>query len=212
MAISQAALAKIIQHNANGLLSKQGRQMTESKASRPSSMNDDLSPDEYSDQFDNFSLSDTSQDFEEGMTYKPRTKMPNEIVESMMKNPIDTSALATSMNDSPIEAIARKYGKNAQQMKSMMTEGGQARPRQTSAPQMASPQPQLDYTVLKGLIKECLSEYFKSNPILNESKGGNVNSMAYSEKTNKVRIIKENGDIYGGKLEYQGNVNDKKDK
>lgn len=197
MAISKEALANIINHNSSTLCSRQGDKMLNEYKSGKGSM-EDVDPNSYHDQWDDFSLSDDSQPFEEGkpmpsMQYTnesvSRSRMDDKIKQSMMNKRIDSG----SMGDTAFLAeMASKKPKRQQ-----MTESRQA----------PAPAASIDYSIIKAIVNECLSEYFSKNQI-NESKGGSQ-SIAYSDKTNKIRIIKENGDVYGGKLTFQGNVNDK---
>lgn len=194
MAISKEALASIISHNSSTLCTAKGDKMlNEYKSGRQSS---DMNPDDYHDQWDNFSLSDDTQTFEEGVAMPSmqytnesiaNSKMDEKIKQSMMSKRIDTRAAS---NTSFLNEMVKP--KKQQPM----------REARAVAP---TPTP-IDYGVIKAIFNECLKEYFSKNPI-NESAGSQ--SIAFSEKNNKIRIIKENGDVYGGKLTYQGNINDK---
>lgn len=122
----------------------------------------------------------------------------------------DAAVMKSNLPDAIKESLLNKKIKKAKAPNdlSYLTEGiEQAQPQAAQQiPTVNAASPQVDYSIIKAIINECLKDYFKENPITNN----NPKSIAYSESTNKIRVIRENGDIYGGKLTFQGNVNDKK--
>lgn len=201
MAISQEALASIISKNANGLCSPNAdRMLNEQTKSKRGQVCEDLDPNNYSDEWDNFSLSDNTQPFEEGvarpsMQYSKESvknsRLPEAIKQSMLNKHIDVS---TNGDTSFLSEMVKKP-----QRKQVVTEQ-----INTPAPTMVSSG--IDYSIIKAIVNECLKDYFNNNPILAEGKSNDVKQITYSEKSNTIRIIKENGDVYGGKLEYQGDI------
>lgn len=201
MAISQEALASIISKNANGLCSPNAdRMLNEQAKSKREQVCEDLDPNNYSDEWDNFSLSDNTQPFEEGvarpsMQYSKESvknsRLPEAIKQSMLNKHIDVS---TNGDTSFLSEMVKKP-----QRKQVVTEQ-----INTPAPTMVSSG--IDYSIIKAIVNECLKDYFNNNPILAEGKSNDVKQITYSEKSNTIRIIKENGDVYGGKLEYQGDI------
>lgn len=201
MAISQEALASIISKNANGLCSPNAdRMLNEQAKSKRGQVCEDLDPNNYSDEWDNFSLSDNTQPFEEGvarpsMQYSKESvknsRLPEAIKQSMLNKHIDVS---TNGDTSFLSEMVKKP-----QRKQVVTEQ-----INTPAPTMVSSG--IDYSIIKAIVNECLKDYFNNNPILAEGKSNDVKQITYSEKSNTIRIIKENGDVYGGKLEYQGDI------
>lgn len=201
MAISQEALASIISKNANGLCSPNAdRMLNEQAKSKRGQVCEDLDPNNYSDEWDNFSLSDNTQPFEEGvarpsMQYSKESvknsRLPEAIKQSMLNKHIDVS---TNGDTSFLSEMVKKP-----QRKQVVTE-------QINAPASTMVSSGIDYSIIKAIVNECLKDYFNNNPILAEGKSNDVKQITYSEKSNTIRIIKENGDVYGGKLEYQGDI------
>lgn len=202
MAISQQALANIIAKNANGLCSPNASKMLNEQAKNMRGhAGNDIDPNDYSDEWDNFSLSDDTQPFQEGvarpsMQYNSESvknsNIPEAIKQSMLTKHIDVS---TNGDTSFLSEMVKKP-----QRKQVVTEQANA-----ATPVMAA-SAGVDYSIIKAIVNECLRDYFNNNPILAEGKSNDVKQITYSEKSNTIRIIKENGDVYGGKLEYQGDI------
>ena len=202
MAISQQALANIIAKNANGLCSPNASKMLNEQAKNMrGKAGNDIDPNDYSDEWDNFSLSDDTQPFQEGvarpsMQYNSESvknsNIPEAIKQSMLTKHIDVS---TNGDTSFLSEMVKKP-----QRKQVVTEQAN-----TATPVMAA-SAGVDYSIIKAIVNECLRDYFNNNPILAEGKSNDVKQITYSEKSNTIRIIKENGDVYGGKLEYQGDI------
>jgi hypothetical protein len=202
MAISQQALASIIAKNANGLCSPNASKMLNEQAKNMRGRaGNDIDPNDYSDEWDNFSLSDDTQPFQEGvarpsMQYNSESvknsNIPEAIKQSMLTKHIDVS---TNGDTSFLSEMVKKP-----QRKQVVTEQ-----TNTATPVMAA-SAGVDYSIIKAIVNECLRDYFNNNPILAEGKSNDVKQITYSEKSNTIRIIKENGDVYGGKLEYQGDI------
>lgn len=202
MAISQQALANIIAKNANGLCSPNASKMLNEQAKNMrGKASNDIDPNDYSDEWDNFSLSDDTQPFQEGvarpsMQYNSESvknsNIPEAIKQSMLTKRIDVS---TNGDTSFLSEMVKKP-----QRKQVVTEQ-----INTATPVMGA-SAGVDYSIIKAIVNECLRDYFNNNPILAEGKSNDVKQITYSEKSNTIRIIKENGDVYGGKLEYQGDI------
>lgn len=71
-------------------------------------------------------------------------------------------------------------------------------------------QPQLqsniDYTIIKAIINECLKEYFDSRQALNES----TTLQTIGLQNGNISLVDNKGNIFRAKLEKIGNKNDKK--
>ena len=125
------------------------------------------------------------------------SRMPDAIKKSMLEHRIDVSALGnTSVLDQM--NIKAKPMTAPTQKKQAMNE------QQYSYPQPAYQGGNVDYSVIKAIVSECIREYFEKQP-LNE---GSLKTIYL--KKGKISIIDDHGNVYGAKLEKKGNVNDKK--
>lgn len=62
----------------------------------------------------------------------------------------------------------------------------------------------VDYSIIKAIVNECLRDYGKT--AINES--AQISTIALKE--GKIKLVDNKGNVYSAKLEYKGNVNDKK--
>ena len=203
MALTPEQLAKIL-NKSKDLCSAQGDRLVEQKASGKAPNNNffDVDPNSYSDEWDNFSLSETTTP---ASTYKAPTyndsafensHMPNTILESIKQNPID-------VNGSP--SLDAAFSMVQQKPKQSITET--TRQNTTVSTQQYNTNAQIDYSIIKAIVKECISEYFSNKP-LNENT--TLRQIGLSE--GKIKLVDNKGDIFSAKLEYDGNLKDRKKK
>ena len=204
MAISPEQLAKIIGHNSSTLCSPKGdKKLNEYKGA----INiDSLQSDMVSDEWDNFSLSDTSDTKPQKKYNQPisqntinNSRMPSAIKQSMMENQIDTSALSVGGDTSFLDNLGqqKEYFNREKLNEIKQTPQYQSQYTTQSTP--------IDYNYLKHIISECIAEYFSKQP-LNES----VTLKQIGLSDGKIRLVDNKGNIYGAELEYKGNLNEKK--
>ena len=121
------------------------------------------------------------------------TRMPKQIIEEMMRNPIDVPK-------EPLDQLADKYAaQRATQQKPMVMETAIA-PIQGQS---------IDYSVLRAIINECidskLKEYLGGKQSLNES---SLKGIKLSEGT--IKLVDNSGRMFSAKLEYTGKVKNNK--
>ena len=125
-----------------------------------------------------------------------KSRMPDAIKQSMLSERIDKSALAnTSVLDSlNVKAPARQQ----------IVEQPQYRAAQPSAPSS-----NVDYTIIKAIVKECVNEcladYFAKQP-LNE--GSSLKTIGLQK--GNIKLIDNSGNVFQAKLEKVGNLNESK--
>ena len=71
---------------------------------------------------------------------------------------------------------------------------------------MPSVQNNVDYSIIRAVVNECLKEYFGKQP-LNEGISA-LETVALKGKT--ISLVDNKGNIYQGNLKLVGNTNDKK--
>ena len=201
MALTEEQLAKIIQYNSKGLCSEQGQQKVKAMGGGGNFNNNGI----VSDEWDDFSLSDpieTKPKIQKNLNAQisqsafEKSKMPDNIKESMMKKQIDTSSLSVGLGNT---SFLDNLGKQKQQISEQLNNN-------TYNQQVYQPQQMgIDYSLLKMIVKECLNEYF-SNKQLNEST--NLKQIGLSK--GKIKLVDNSGNVYSADLEYKGNVNERK--
>lgn len=201
MPVTKEQLAKIIGGKARDLCSPEGDKMiSEARgANRQGGGVYDPNPNDYDDyeDFDRMYLNEedtTSSDIHYSRQNADYSNLPENIKESLLKNPIDRSSLA---NVSVLDSM------NVPQRK-------QQRPRQrVNEEQQYQPYQQqqvggIDYSLIKAIVNECISEYFEKKPL-------NENTLkTIGLKEGKITLVDNKGNTYMAKLEKIGNVNNKR--
>lgn len=201
MAISQQQLASIISGKARMLCSEAGDRAVQQHLSNknngfdpdPSSYDDDG----FSQEFDSMYGVSSDDDYSEP-TYvgNNNTKVPANIRESMLSQPIDVSALGSV-------SVLDSIGLNPNKMKKQK-QAPKVVNEQSMRQQPIAQTPSVDYTIIKAIVNECLKEYFEKRP-LNES--ANLKTIGLSNGT--ISLVDNKGNIFKAKLEKIGNKNDK---
>lgn len=198
MPISQERLAKILQHHQqSGLMSSDGdRYMSQIQESKGSGMGL-VDPDPSSYDNDGFgddlwlSGADTSKpstSYTDSYGGRAETsQMPDAIKKSMMEHRIDTSALGgkSVTEQLGLKPIAKKQITEVQQKQAQQQATGQ-----------------IDYSIIKAIIKDCLDEELK------DLKSGGLKTIGLSQ--GKIKLVDNKGNIFTADLVLKGNVNDKK--
>lgn len=211
MAVSQEQLLQIIQHNSTTLCSPKGQKKLHEMAGAI-----DVNPEVVSDEWDNFTLSgpmpSESKSAAVPQTYSNKaatSRMPENIKESLMNNPIDVSALSQGLGDTSFldnAATKRRVpGFNQEKLNEIKQKEIEQQyvPQQQYIPQ----QPFIDYNYLKHIISECIEEYFSKQP-LNEQT--TLKQIGLSD--GKIKLVDNSGNVFGANLEFKGNLNDRKKK
>lgn len=201
MAVSKQQLAQII-GKARDLCSPEGDRLVESyKGDGNPNRNSDPDPSSYDDysQFDRMYLNE-EEDYQpqkragqtKDIRYNQQTaansKMPDKIKQSMLNEVIDVTALD-----------------NQSVLSGMDIPGGNRRPQQSRRPvneQQYQPQGgNIDYSIIKAIVNECLNEYFSRQP-LNES--ASISTIGL--KPGVIKVVDSKGNVFSGKLEKIGNA------
>lgn len=199
MAISQQQLASIISGKARMLCSEAGDRAVQQHLSNKNN-SFDPDPSSYDDdaqEFDSMYGVSSDDDYSEP-TYvgNNKTKIPANIRESMLSQPIDVSSLGSV-------SVLDSMGLTPSKM-----------PKQKTTPKIVNEQsirqqptvqsPSVDYTIIKAIVNECLKEYFEKQP-LNES--ASLKTIGLANGT--ISLVDNKGNIFKAKLEKIGNKNDK---
>ena len=115
------------------------------------------------------------------------SRLPKEIVESIVSNPISTNPLDTFIEqEKPInEQNAIRFHHYTPQTNASLGGNGTG----------------VDYSIIKAIVNECLNEYFKKP--LNESIG---TLSGIGLKEGKIKLVDNKGNIFSANLEYQGST------
>jgi len=207
MAISKDRLASIISGKAAKLCSsesqKQIRAMGSSMSNRldeATMQGDDMaakyeamlgysSDDDESDARDISYTSDSVQ----------RSNLPDKIKQSMLEHNIDRSGLGGA---SVLDSMGIKPKKGVRNVQRTPINEQQIS-QQYAMPSASS---NVDYSIIKAVVNECLKEYFGKQP-LNEGISA-LETVALKGKT--ISLVDNKGNIYQGNLKLIGNTNDKK--
>lgn len=183
MALSPDALKKILEHNSSTLCNSSGdRLLNEYKVSGDL----DAEPVYFSD-----SEKPMPNSFNESTVKKSR--MPDIIKESFASNPLDQSV---SITDQLGINVKRPNNAPTVSRKQAITENYQ---------QAYGASQNVDYSIIKAIVKECLNEYFSKQPI---NEGNTLQQIGLSE--GKIKLVDNKGNVFASKLSYIGNINDKK--
>ena len=204
MAVSKQQLAEII-GKARDLCSPEGDRIVEFHRGNGNIGNNGTDPDpsSYDDysQFDRMYLNE-EEDYQpqqqkkavqtKDIRYNQQTaansKMPDKIKQSMLNEVIDVSALD---NQSVLSGMNIPESKRPQQRRQVVNE-------QQYSPQVGN----VDYSIIKAIVNECLNEYFSRQP-LNES--NSISTIGL--KAGSIKIVDNKGNVYSAKLEKIGNTN-----
>lgn len=149
----------------------------------------------------------SSNSYQQQVSPTMKTKLPKEIVESMINNPIDTSPLDTTqsildqMNIKPRKVAQSQQ--NAKQRQTITEQAQQSQPIQYQ-------QPQIDYSLIKTIVEDCVKKYTGalSKKLLAESKGSNNSQLKAMKIGEKFSFITADGDVYEATLKFKKNIND----
>ena len=188
MAISREQLAQIISGPARELCNQHAQETSARRKKTPQMMNEEeyFNDDFYygsMDDMENYSQPATqSSDFQLSKNAIASSTMPDYIKESMVNNPIDVSALD---NTSILGSLEQSVKQNR---KKVIKEN-----KQQHMPQQSTGY--VDYSIIKAIVNDCLTNFFKENGFLSDIKlkGGNIyitdnkgeTYMAKLEKINK---------------------------
>ena len=204
MALNENQLGAILSRSRQLCTPEADKKLNQYKGATNGRLNEDVDPNEYSDEWDNWNYDDPNAVNENArkpmptMQYDERSAgnsaMDPKILKSMMEQRIDTRTNGSAALDSVTEKLARTP-------KPQMNE---AMRQQNFVPQQSGGG-NLDYNYLKYIIKECLNEYFANNQ-LNE--GATLKQIGLSG--GKIKLVDNKGNIYSANLELSGNIKDKK--
>lgn len=199
MAISKDQLAAIITGKARHLCNPEGDKMVESKMTHTKKDLDNPDPSMYDKDaimFDSmYSASLSEADNGRDMSYNEYTssksKLPEHIKQSMLNERIDVSSLS---NNSVLDSLGIKPEPTSK--RKQVNENRQ--------PQYTPMQSNIDYSIIKAIVNECLNEYFAKQQ-LNESTS--LKTIGLSNGT--ISLVDNKGNVFKAKLEKIGNKNDK---
>lgn len=141
------------------------------------------------------------------------TRMSNAILEDMVKNPIDTTALNTQLLESAGNGNAAlnqdKLNKMLAGAKRVERALGNEQPERGSITEGTRGSAGIDYALIKTIVNECLEQKLgemAERGLLNE--GTTLKGIGLSE--GKIKLVDNKGNVFQAKLEYKGNTKDKK--
>lgn len=185
MAISKERLASILNGKARELCSESAQKNLRSSSSLSSHNPSTSDYDGDADYFDslysdsvNESTQPLSSDIQISNNVAENSKMPDFIKESMLTKHIDASGMS---NISVIDGVAKQQKKVKKQPVNENIESNQ----------IQSHGSQIDYSIIKAIVKDCLDNYFKDSSILN----------SINLKSGVITITDNKGTQYRAKLE-----------
>lgn len=210
MAISKDRLAAIISGKAAKLCSSESQKQIKALGTSMSNrldeatmQGDDMAAqyeamlgyndDNDSDVRDSRDISFTSDDVQ-------LSNLPEHIKKSMLEHNIDRSGLGGT---SVLDSMGIKPKKNVKVTQRTPITEQQQMPQQYAMPSVQS---NVDYSIIRAVVNECLKEYFGKQP-LNEGVSA-LETVALKGKT--ISLVDNKGNIYQGNLKLVGNTNDKK--
>lgn len=199
MALSSEKLASIINHNAKTLCSESGQAKLSGIKSNNNFLNEDVDPNTYSDEWDNFSLSSNETNANAPLSSNisksayENSKIPEFIKKSMMEHKIGTDSLDSSLN----EALSIASEKKTTALNEVVKTPTKVEPVGFS----------IDYNYIKYIVSECIREELKKQP-LNE--GTNLKQIGLSD--GKIKLVDNKGNIFTAQLQYDGNIKNRKKK
>lgn len=181
MAISKEELAKILSGPARELCERHANETSNQVRNNPNLMTEEqYFDDDYYYGNDDIEYQEPKQqtgDFKISQKMVKNSKLPNYIKESMINNPIDVTALD---NTSVLSSVQKQVKPKKQKP---IAEDVVQHKVSSNAP--------VDYSIIKAIVNDCLTNFFKENGFLSDIKlkGGNI-------------LITDNkGETYVAKLE-----------
>ena len=215
MAIDRSKLGAIIAGRVRALCSPEGDRKINEYKSGGNNINN--TPIEYSrskeDNDDFFGLSEFGMSYGEDNSNFSTTngqindidydeqsvamsKLPDAIKESLLHQKIDMTGVG---GVSVIDSLGIKTPKKP-------IRENKSQPQVQSQPQQYISTPSnIDYSIIKAIVNECLNEYFSKN-MLNES----TSLKTIALQNGNISLVDNKGNIFKAKLEKIGNKNDKK--
>lgn len=142
----------------------------------------------------------------------PNSKLPKEIMESLMKNPINESSMLTSSLDNinldtiipPKTQVKQPQYQPQQPTYIQETVNYQPQPQVQYIPQ---PMMNVDYNYIRSIVNECIQNSLQQikEEILKESTLKTVRLGG----ENKIQLIDNKNNLYESKLEFKRNLNKK---
>lgn len=151
-----------------------------------------------------------TQPMQTPMVAPRNSKLPKEIIESMMSNPINVDGLSQSLADPTVGALMSKVNLKQQEPVRQVVNETVEMPQKQEQPLYQNGPSSVDYSLIKSIIEETVRKYMNSavKKLLKELGGGNdkLNAMMIGDKFN---FISENGDLYEATLNFKKNVKTK---
>ena len=116
---------------------------------------------------------------------------------------VKNSKLPEAIKESMINHIIRPKSDN---ILDSLTEGISIKQERPTVNETYAPQ-NIDYNYIKYIVTECISDYFKKQP-LNESNGLSKISLS----NGKIKLVDNKGNVFSAQLVFEGNIKDKKQK
>lgn len=166
---------------------------------------DSISNAAFEKALDGMSLQNKSTEmpvFEQAMPQKGAgSKLPKEILESLSNNPIDQDVFDPDY----------KLKKATQLIAESNKRSNQARPQQRIVEQAQPSVSNVDYSLIKTIVEDCMRKYAASitKKILTESVGSGGDALKAIRIGDKFSFITSSGDLYEAELKFKKNVNKK---
>ena len=207
MAISKDRLAAIISGKAAKLCSSESQKQIKALGTSMSNRLDEatMQGDDMAAQYEamlgyNSDENSDSRDISFTSDDVQLSNLPEHIKKSMLEHNIDRSGLGGT---SVLDSMGIKPKKNVKVTQRTPITEQQQMPQQYAMP---SVQNNVDYSIIRAAVNECLKEYFGKQP-LNEGISA-LETVALKGKT--ISLVDNKGNIYQGNLKLVGNTNDKK--
>ena len=204
MAIDRNKLASIISGKAKALCSPQGDRLISEITNQKSGRATADTQQYYNDYpaYDDSCITESYNDREvNDIMYTDEdiqnSKLPDFIKQSFTEQRIDMTGTGglSILDGLPIDKMP-KTTRIPQQRKQMVLE--QVLPQSNVATN------NIDYSIIKAIVNECLKEHFERQTITESS---NLKTIALKEGT--ISLVDNKGNVYKAKLEKIGNKNDK---
>lgn len=199
MGVTKEQLASIISGRAKHLCNPSADKLIESFTRNSDGGINNPNPSDYdydAESFDRMYLSTldggNKSDFSYSAFSAENSKLPEHIKKSMIEQRIDTSSLGGA---SVLDSLG--LNQQTQRRKPVVQE-------QVTQSNMSTPQ-NVDYSIIKAIVNECLREFFEKQPI-NESTS--LQTIGLNNGT--ISLVDNKGNIFKAKLEKIGNTKDKK--
>ena len=137
-------------------------------------------------------------------------KLPVEILESMVKNKIDTSTLGNGISSNGSILDQLDSFTRGKLLKENNPKPNNNKTQQKVTEQVQSVSQPIDYSIIKMIVEEAIRKYSTAmkKSILSESKKLNEdNSLQAMKIGNKFSFITKNGDLYEANLKFIKNIN-----